>query len=514
MSHGQGDYAHVRHPLLLLGTLTLNSIIVTVDSTIANIALPHMQGGLQATQDQISWVLTSYIVAMAVCLPLTGIITARIGRQKFMLISMTGFLIASMLCGTAESLSEMVLFRVMQGAFGACLPSLGQVTLIESYPPEKHGQMLSIWGFGAMLGPVIGPTLGGYLTEMLNWRWVFYVNVPICLLSLIGILIAVPDTPKNRNSRFDGFGFAMLALALGTFQLMLDRGHSQNWFESTEIIVEATIAALCLYLFVVHILTARDPFLKPVMFRDSNLIAALVLMFLSQCLLVSSSALLPSYLQTLMHMPADLTGYLMMPRGIGSMVGMMLTGRLIGRVANRNLTMVGFAITAFTSWQLSQINLYVDNNTILMIGALQGVGISLSFSPLTAASFATLRPHLRSDGAAFGILTRHLGGSVGVTTLFSQVAHDTQLNHAQLGEHITPFDSGGALPELWQWGSTSGAMMLNQELTRQAASVAYLNAFHVLILFSLIAIPICLLLRTPQARLSPPTPASQPAPRR
>ncbi|MET0380159.1 MAG: DHA2 family efflux MFS transporter permease subunit [Spongiibacteraceae bacterium] len=492
----------VPHPHLLLGTLTLNSVTVTLDSTIANVALPHMQGGLGATQDQIGWVLTSYIVATAICLPLTGILTARIGRRRFMMGSVIGFMVASMLCGTATSLTEMVAFRILQGMFGACLPSLGQVTLIESYPPEKHGKLLSIWGFGAMMGPVLGPSLGGYLTEALNWRWVFYINVPICLLSLVGIAIAVPDTERNHRSKFDFFGFGTLALMLGSFQLMLDRGHSLNWFQSAEIMLEAAIAALCAYLFVVHMLTAREPFLKPVMFRDRNLLMALILMFLSQAVLISTSALVPSFLQQLMHIPVDTTGYLMMPRGIGSMLGMLVCGRLIGRVANRNLLIFGFAVTAFTTYQLTQINLNVDNATILQISLLQGFGMSFSFAPLTATAFLTLAPQLRNDGAAISILMRNLGASVGISVLLSRIAHDTQANHAHLTERITQFAEND-LPQLWQWQHSAGAMLLNEEITRQATSVAYLNAFTVLVWCSVLALPVCLLLKAPKQKQHP-----------
>lgn len=483
------------HPLLILCTVMLTTVITAIDATIANVALPHMQGSLSATQDQISWVLTSYIVATAIFIPPTGFLATRIGRQRLMLSFVGGFLIASMLCGAATSLPEMVVFRFLQGAFGAGMMPLGQAIVVEHFAPEKRGQVLAVWGVGAMIGPIIGPSLGGYLTEYMNWRWVFYINVPICLLALAGVWRLIPNTGITRGLRFDFFGFGLLSVAIASLQLMLDRGPSVNWFESTEIVVEATLAAMCFYMFVVHIFTARNPFIEPRLFADRNLVAGLIIISLASVVLMGQMALLPSFLQQLMHMPVDTTGLLMMPRGIASMIAMVITARLIGRVDPRWIMVTGLVVLGFSMYEMSQISLYVDNATVIRLGFVQGFGMSLITGPMAALVFTTLADELYVEGAAMYNLMRSIGGSIGISLLFSSVAENTQVVHSRLAENITAFEGAAPLPAPWQWSSTAGAMTLDAEIIRQAASVAYLHAYLVMALMLLLTIPLCFLFR-------------------
>ncbi|HQY69211.1 MAG TPA: DHA2 family efflux MFS transporter permease subunit, partial [Pseudomonadales bacterium] len=481
-----GDAEHVptKHPWLLLCTMMLTTVMVALDSTIANVVLPHMQGSLSAAQDQIAWVLTSYIVATAIFIPPTGYLAACLGRQRLLGICVGGFLAASMLCGTATSLPEMVAYRFLQGAFGAGMAPLGQALVMDSFPREKHGQVLSLWGVGAMLGPILGPTLGGYLTEVLNWRWVFYINVPICAVALLGIWKTVPQVKARRDVPFDMFGFALLSLALGAVQLMLDRGHSQNWFSSMEIVIEATVAGLCFYLFLVHMFTARAPFIEPRLFKDRNLVVGLVLIAVVSMVMMAQMALLPSFLQQLMHIPVDTVGMMLMPRGLASMIGMVLTSRLIGRVDQRAMMICGMVGFGLSTYEMSTINLYVDNFTIVRIGLMQGFSMAFVVSPLSIAAFSTLAPDLRTESASMFALMRNIGGSVGVSVLFTRVAQVTQAEHARLGESITPFSD--ALPPAWQWDTIAGAMSLDGEIVRQAASIAYVHTFLMMAVLALL----------------------------
>jgi DHA2 family multidrug resistance protein len=487
--------------MLVLCTVMLTTVITSIDATIANVALPHMQGSLSATQDQISWVLTSYIVATAIFIPPTAFLAARLGRQYLMGCFVGGFLIASMLCGAATSLPEMVAFRFLQGAFGAGMMPLGQAIVVEHFPPEKRGQILAVWGVGAMFGPIIGPSLGGYLTEYMNWRWVFYVNVPICLLALAGVWRFIPNTGVARGERFDFFGFGLLSVAIGALQLLLDRGASVNWFESTEILIEATLAGLCFYLFVVHIFTARNPFIEPRLFTDRNLVAGLIIIAVASVALMGQMALLPSFLQQLMHIPADTTGLLMIPRGIASMAAMLLTARLLGRagVDPRWIMVTGLLVLGLSLYDMSRISLYVDNAAVIRLGLTQGFGMSLLSGPMAALVFSTLADELYVEGAAMYNLMRSVGGSIGISMLFSNVAERTQVAHARLAENITAFEGAAPLPLAWQWNTTAGAMTLDGEIIRQAASVAYLHAFLVMALLVLATIPLCFLFRPSRA---------------
>ncbi|MCP5327020.1 MAG: DHA2 family efflux MFS transporter permease subunit [Oceanospirillaceae bacterium] len=476
------------------------TIMQALDTTIANVALPHMLGSLNATQEQASWILTSYIVAAAIMTAPTGFLAARIGRKRLFLISVAGFTLASILCGVAQNLSEMVFFRLMQGVFGAGLVPLSQAVLLDTYPKEKHGQAMALWGMGVMLGPILGPTLGGWLTEYYNWRWVFYINVPVGIATLLGIWFFMPETEKNPGRRFDVFGFVMLSLAIGGLQLMLDRGQGEDWFSSTEITVEFVIAALALYLFIVHINTTEKPFLEPAMFRDRNFASSLFFIFVVGIIMLASMALLPPYLQNLMGYPVITTGLVLAPRGFGTMLAMVVAGRLTQKVDARVLMLVGLLLTAYSLWQMSLFTTNVPMSLLVTTGMVQGFGMGLVFVPLSTVAYATLAPHYRNDAAAVFSLMRNIGSSVGISVVVTLLARNIQINHAELGGHLHNYkDLGAGLDAATEALSPSEGTALLQTLdgmvNQQAATIAYLNDFRLMAWVVLLSIPLLFILK-------------------
>jgi DHA2 family multidrug resistance protein len=414
------------------------------------------------------------------------------------LAAVSGFTIASMLCGAATSLNEMVVFRLLQGAFGAGLVPLSQAVLLDTYPRERHASAMAMWGVGVMVGPILGPTLGGYLTEVYNWRWVFYINLPFGLLALLGILSFVPETARDRGRPLDWFGFTLLSLAIGTLQLMLDRGQSQDWFTSSEIIIESVLSALFLYLFVVHMLTHRRPFLEPGLFRDRNFSIGLVFIFVVGIILLATLALLPPFLQNLMGYPVVTTGFVLAPRGVGTMIAMLLVGRLSGKVDPRAMILAGLCLTAVSLWEMSQFTLQVDAWSIVRTGVTQGLGLGFIFVPLSTITFATLRPQWRNEGTAMFSLMRNIGSSIGISVMVTLLARNTQANHALLSDQLTPFNSAlQAAGHAWAPDTLAGMLALNSEVTRQAAAIAYLSDFRMMMWVTLLALPLLALLRKP-----------------
>jgi len=489
----------VRRGLITI-SIMLATVMQVVDMTIVNVALPHMQGSMAATQDQISWVLTSYIVAAAIATPLSGVLAARVGRKRLMLGSITAFVIASMLCGRATSLEEIVVFRLLQGLAGASLAPLSQAVLLDTYPREKHGSAMALWGMGIMIGPILGPTLGGYLTEYYSWRWAFYINLPVGILALLGTAAFMGDTERDTSRPFDFFGFALLALAIGALQLVLDRGEQLDWFASHTIIVAVVTSGLALYMFLVHMFTASRPFVEPGLFRDRNFATGVLLMFTMGVLLFSTIALMPPFLQTLRGFPVITTGLVLAPRGLGTMVAMMIVGRLIGRVDTRWLLLFGFTLMTVSLWEMSAFTIDVGIWPIVHTGIVQGFGLGFVFVPLTAAAFATLEPRYRNEGTAMFSLMRNIGSSIGISIVINVLGRQTQINHAEIASTLDPFRLSTlptALPHLWDLGAGMSAQTLNAEVTRQALMIGYLDDFRLMMYMTVLALPLLLLLRPP-----------------
>ncbi len=503
MSAGTGQTPHRGFVTV---SVMLATIIQALDTTIANVALPHMQGSMGATQDQISWVLTSYIVAAAIFMPLTGFLSARFGRKRLFIWSVVGFTAVSMLCGAAQSLDQIVLFRLLQGVFGASLVPLSQSVLLDSYPRERHGAAMALWGVGVMVGPILGPMLGGWLTEYYNWRWVFYINLPFGLLAWFGIAAYVQETPVDGTRRFDLLGFAFLSLAIGALQMMLDRGESLDWFASPEIVIEAVLAGLAFYLFLAHMFTHEHPFIEPGLFRDRNFSVGLLFIFLVGIILLATMALLPPFMQHLMGYPVIDVGLLLAPRGLGTMIAMITVGRLSGRVDARYMILLGLLLTSLSLWEMTRFTTDITGWDIVRTGITQGVGLGFIFVPLSTITFATLAPRYRNEGTALFSLMRNIGSSIGISVVITYLAQRTQINHAAFVDYLNPFSL--ALRQAVESGTydlstPQGLLALNGEVTRQAATLAYLQDFRLMMWITLIAIPLIALLRAPQ-HMPPP----------
>lgn len=481
--------------LMVTVSIMLATIIQVLDTTIANVALPHMQGSLGAGSDQITWVLTSYIVAAAIMTLPVGYLSQRFGRRTLFLWSVAGFTITSMLCGQAGSLNEMIFWRLLQGVFGAALVPLSQATLLDTYPREKHASAMSIWGMGVMIGPILGPTLGGWLTEYYSWRWVFYINLPFGILSLIGIWLYVPEG-ETKKTRFDALGFGLLALAVGALQMLLDRGEQVHWFESIEIQLYAIASLLGLYLFVVHSLTSKTPFLSPGLFRDRNYVSGLVFIFVVGIILLATMALLPSYLQQWKGYPVVTTGLVLMPRGLGVMIAMMLVGRLLRYFDGRIMIGLGMVMVSISLHLMAGFNLQVSQGALVWTGMLQGFGLGFVFVPISTLAYATLPAPLRGEATALFSLSRNLGSSIGVSIVMAVLTRNLWINQQQLGERLqlTP-DLLRAVPSSGEVSALPGGVY--QELLRQAAEIAYVNDFQLLMWINLAAMPLVFLLANP-----------------
>ncbi len=484
----------------------LASILQALDTTIANVALPNMQGSLSATQDQISWVLTSYIVAAAIATPATGWLSSVLGRRRLLLIAIGGFTLASVLCGIATDISQMVLFRLLQGLFGAALVPVSQSTLLDVFPREKHGAAMAMWGMGVMVGPILGPPLGGWLTDSYSWHWVFLITVPIGVLGVLGVAASLP-TDDTAPTRFDWRGFAFLAIGIGALQLMLDRGEQKDWFGSTEIQMEAALAVLGFYLYAVHWYTGSKAFLDLGLFRDRNFLASNIFIFVLGVVLFATMALLPPFLQNLMNYPVVTTGLLLAPRGVGTLVAMMVVGRLLARGADaRLLAGIGMALTGYSLWQMAKWGPDVPEAMIVTTGVVQGLGLGLVFVPISTVAYSTLPMAARTEAAGIFSLMRNIGSSVGISIVMTLLSRGTQINHAELAERITAFDPATAhLAATMHVPQNVALAALNAQVTRQASAIAFLNDFWLMMLMTVLAIPMLLLLKP--VRHAGPAPA-------
>ena len=480
---------------LLVVSVMLATLMQALDTTIANVALPNMQGSLSATQDQISWVLTSYIVAAAIATPATGWLASVLGRRRLLLIAIGGFTIASVLCGIASDISQMVLFRLLQGLFGAALVPVSQSTLLDVFPREKHGAAMAMWGMGVMVGPILGPPLGGWLTDAYSWHWVFLINVPIGILGVLGVAASLP-TDDTKPTRFDWRGFGFLAMGIGALQLFLDRGEQKDWLSSVEIQIEAALAFLGFYLYVVHWLTSPRAFVNLGLFKDRNFLASNIFIFVLGVVLFATMALLPPYLQNLMNYPVVTTGLLLAPRGIGTLFAMMMVGRLLARgIDARLLAGIGMVLTALSLWQMVHWGTEVPEHTIVMTGVIQGLGLGLVFVPISTVAYSTLPMSTRTEAAGIFSLMRNIGSSVGISVVMTLLSRGTQINHAELSEHLTPFNAATVLQGQAGLSTAQNLAMLNGEVTRQASAIAFLNDFWLMMVMTVVAIPMLLLLK-------------------
>ncbi len=502
-------------PVTNRGLLTLGVMMATImqilDTTIANVALPHMATQLGATADTITWVLTSYIVASAIAIPITGWLSDQVGSRNLFLIATVGFVVASALCGAAQTLPEMVGFRVLQGISAAFLNPLSQTVMLDINPPERQAKAMSIWGMGIMVGPIMGPVIGGYLTDNFNWRWVFYVNLPVGVVTFAILWFLLPSRPI-RKREFDLFGFSLLSLGISALQLMLDRGQSKDWFSSTEIWIEMIVAAVTLWMFAVHLFTARRPMFERELWKNRNLVTAIFFMLVIGLVMMAVMALLPTMLQSLYGYSVFQTGLLLMPRGFGVIVTMMVAAQLQQRGFDMRWAIgLGMGIAAFSLWQMSQWTLVMGSTAFVISGFIQGLGLGLVFMPLNGMAFADLPPHYRTEGASLMNLMRNVGASVGISVVTTMLARSVQQSHEYLGAHVTASALNNLDPNLLRAFGGMGAAVLgviDGIVNQQAAMIAYLNDYWAMAIVTALSVPLVILLRRPKAALAKPDPAA------
>jgi DHA2 family multidrug resistance protein len=480
------------------------TIMQALDTTIANVALPYMQGTLSASQDQINWVLTSYIVAAAIMTAPVGWIANRFGRKRIFIICSGGFTIASVLCGLAQDINQMVLFRLLQGMCGAALVPLSQAVMLDSYALHERAKAMSIWGMGVMMGPIMGPSLGAWLTETYSWHWVFFVNIPFGIFTVLGLLVFMDETRKNRDLRFDWFGFAALAVGIGSLQIALDRGEQLGWLESNEIIAEFIVSAVGFYYFFAHSLTTDKPFIQFAIFKDRNFIGGCVFMAVMGLVLFSTMALSSPYLQNVIGYPIITAGLLLASRGCGTFVAMMLVGRMMRYIEARTLIIAGLSLTALSLFYVTGWTDQTGTSEIITTSIVQGFGFGLVFVPLSTVAFLTLPNHLRTDGTAMLTLMRNVASSIGISVVIAELTEGSRRVYAVLNEHVTPFNHAMQMPDvrgMIDMNSDTGRAMADAMLALQAQIIAFSQDYQMVLLFTLCAIPLAVMIGSTKASL-------------
>ena len=480
------------------------TIMQALDTTIANVALPYMQGTLSASQDQINWVLTSYIVAAAIMTAPVGWIANRFGRKRTFIICSAGFTVASVACGLAQDITQMVLFRLLQGVFGASLVPLSQAVLLDSYALHERAKAMSIWGMGVMMGPIMGPSLGAWLTETYSWHWVFFVNLPFGIVTVLGLLAFMDETRPNTDLTFDWFGFAALAIGIGSLQIALDRGEDQGWLESNEIIIEFIIAAVGFYYFLAHSLTTAQPFIQFALFKDKNFVGGCVFMTVMGLVLFSTMALSSPYLQNVIGYPIITAGLLLATRGSGTFVAMMIVGRLLRYIEARTLIIVGLSLTALSLFWMTGWTDQTGVPEIVMVSIMQGFGFGLVFVPLSTVAFMTLPGNLRTDGTSMLTLVRNVASSIGISIAIAQLTEGTRRYHAILSEHINPFNQALQMPDVTgmiNMSTDAGRAIADALVTVQAQIIAFSRDYQLVMFFIIGSIPLAIMIGSTRAAL-------------
>jgi DHA2 family multidrug resistance protein len=480
------------------------TIMQALDTTIANVALPYMQGTLSASQDQINWVLTSYIVAAAIMTAPVGWIANRFGRKRIFILCSGGFTIASVLCGLAQDINQMVLFRLLQGVFGAALVPLSQAVMLDSYALHERAKAMSIWGMGVMMGPIMGPSLGAWLTETYSWHWVFFVNLPFGVFTMLGLLVFMDETKTDRDLRFDWFGFAALAVGIGSMQVALDRGEQLGWMESNEIIAEIIVSIVGFYYFFAHSLTTTKPFIQFAIFKDRNFVSGCVFMAVMGLVLFSTMALSSPYLQNVIGYPIITAGLLLASRGCGTFVAMMLVGRMMRYIEARTLIISGLGLTCLSLFYMTGWTDQTGVPEIVTLSIIQGFGFGLVFVPLSTVAFLTLPNHLRTDGTSMLTLMRNVASSIGISVVIAQLTEGSRRVYAVLSQHINPFNNAMQMPNvrgMIDMSTDAGRAMADVMVSLQAQIIAFSQDYQMVMLFTLCAIPLALMIGSSKAAL-------------
>jgi MFS transporter, DHA2 family, multidrug resistance protein len=486
----------------VLGTVTLATMLGAMSSTIAYAVLPQMQGSLSATQDQIAWSVTFNLMAMAIGTPTTGWLSNRFGRRHVFLVSVTGFSVATFLCGAAESLETLVIYRVLQGLFVAPIVPLSQAIILGVFPTHQRGLATAIWGMGVVMGPIFGPTIGGYVAEAYNWRWTFFMIMPVCVLSVFLGWVFITDRRRLRGTRMDWIGFVALTVAIACFQLIMDRGARLDWYESGEIIVETFLAVAAFYIFLVHSFTAAQPFLPPQLLKDRNFALGLCFALVFGALSFVPLALLPPLLQNLRGFPDSLIGTVLAARGFGSLMGNFAVVAM-GRFDPRISLAIGFICQGTSGLFMAQFDLNVSIWDAMWTSAFQGFGNSFLWVPLTILAYATLHPRQMGEATAVFHLLRNLGSAIFISICVGVAVHYASVNYTVMSEVVTPFNEIFRFPSLsgaWRVDDLPGLAQMSGEVTRQAAMVGYVNAFYVFSAVALSVVPFIWILKRPPPR--------------
>jgi DHA2 family multidrug resistance protein len=496
---------------VLTGVAVMAATIMQVlDTTIVNVALPNMAGQLDATPDNISWVLTSYLIASAIFMPLTGFFTDRIGQKRFLMISIAGFVISSALCGMATSLFQMVLFRLMQGVFGAALVPLSQSIMLQIFPGEQRGKAMAIWAMGVMVAPILGPTLGGWLTEYISWRWTFYINLPVGIASFILAMRYVHDTP-TRARRMDWTGFVTLALGIGAVQLVLDRGNQDDWFSSPMLVFATAVAVISIVFFIVYSLSGKHhPLFDLRIFKDRNFLVASLIMTTIGIGFFGGMLLQSLFLQNFLGYPTFEAGLYMAPRGIASFFVMMFVGKFSGRIPPRYFILAGIICSITGNYMMTGFTLEMTANQLIVPMILQGFGMGLIFVPISTLAFTTLPKETAAEAAGIYSLIRAMGSSLGISILVTYFSRDMQQNWSLLRGPITPYNTAlrSYLAPLHLGTPNSGILdpqgihIAAQAVMQQAQNIGYIDSFWFATLNFVAMLPLLLLVRTP-AKASP-----------
>lgn len=508
MSRSHTQFTPYSRALITIAVMSA-TLMQVLDTTIVNVALPHMEGSLGTTSDEISWVLTSYLVASAILMPLTGYFTDRLGQKKYLLISISGFVIASILCGAAESIGQIVFFRLLQGVFGAALVPLSQAILTDIYPPEERGSAMAIWGVGVMVGPVLGPTLGGYLTEIASWRWNFYINVPVGIFCLMLTWQMLPET-KTKERKMDWIGLTLISLSIGSLQFFLDRGNQDDWLNSSVICIALFLSVIGFLGFILNNIgkKSEDTVFELSIFSDRNFAIGCILIAVFGLGFYGAMIVIPLMLENLFNYPVLTTGLVMAPRGLSGMASMLIVGKLMKYVDPRKIIIIGVLISGYGIYIGTRYNLDISYGWIIYPMILQGFGLGMIFVPLSAVAFSTLPASSRAEGAGLFSLLRTLGSSIGISVVATVLTRRTQMAWNQLGGFINPYNPAVThylQPLHINNNSPLAIAILARTLARHAQMLSFVDVFALIAASFVIMLPLVFLLQKPKKQQDEPT---------
>ncbi|MBL6599899.1 MAG: DHA2 family efflux MFS transporter permease subunit [Alphaproteobacteria bacterium] len=492
----QGPFTTAERIMITVPVLAA-SLLHSLNMSTAYVALPNIQGNLSAAPDQVGWVITAFVVATAVGTILTNVFSQRFGRRQVFMAAILGFTVTSLLSASSTTLTELVLYRILQGFVSAPLLPISQAIMLDTYPREKHGFAMSIWSMGMILGPVAGPTVGALLTEYYNWRYVFFMNIPFGVIAFFAILVTLPSAESSRQ-KVDWIGVVSLIAAVVLLQMVLDRGERLGWFESYEIMINASLSALAFYIFVVHCLTTDNPYISLAIFKDRNYVIGLLLIFVFGIAVFSSLFILPVFLQNMQGYPVLSAGWVVSARGLGTMAAMMSAGYLADRVEGRYLILAGLLCVGVSNVWMTAWNAEVGMPEIIWVTLVNGYGMGMMWVSLTTVTFSTMSPQFRVEAASLFSLTRAIGASMGTSVVVSILVRSSQTNYIEMRDRINEFGQSlrfNGAASMWNLDSAAGIQALQSMVFNQAQMVAFLNDFVFLVFVAFLAMPLCFLLR-------------------